>query len=583
MTTAAISCKLHCCEHGVTKSKVMRYCILISSILLLTYSSQAQEFEYVYSQHSLSSFNDAVTMGDKIFIATNVASCSNAGVLVFDTLGNFLAEHILAPYFSVTPALTLSADSSEVFAITYSNESEEVYDVTQLHLYTFDASGNATLMVSDTVDQFASYGSLFATENSIVFNNGSALYFVYPDLHVTMKKDFSDVFGERDIDVKPVGEDWVVYQSDAFQSNDTILLYKGHPLFSESKVHMMPLSASSRYLYSFDGQLLGFGDDHFIRNYDLNTGSVVDSLQLEAGIEEIQFCEVGEQKLMLAVYGDDQLKFHPLKLDPLESTNALWEVHQKGYDWRLVGERRHAILLSDLAYSDHSYRRLSYPVIRRMRPSTFPQPSQLDISAVGVEILDSLVPGDCNTLFCEFDHDIPAVAKVTIENTGDLPISSYSFYSNSMGGSFCATGRSTRYFERDLLPGDTHIIYDTIYAYYGPVASIEYYAHVHVPNHRVEMDTSNNYLKAELFTTPVLDQSMDLIQVIPNPAADHINISGVPMGHGPIARIYHSSGQLVREWTLHDQQVSTHGLVKGVYILQLRQRRQVFSTRFVKL
>ncbi|NND08210.1 MAG: hypothetical protein HKN87_17660 [Saprospiraceae bacterium] len=124
--------------------------MLIFLMALLAGSITAQEFEYIYNQHKRSTMNDAVRLGGKIVVAANIGGCSNAGYLVFDTLGTLLREEILHGYFSVSPSLTLSADGTQVLLLSYVNESEELYDTTQFFLYAIDTTGNSKMMFLGT-------------------------------------------------------------------------------------------------------------------------------------------------------------------------------------------------------------------------------------------------------------------------------------------------------------------------------------------------------------------------------------------------------------------------------------------------
>lgn len=555
----------------------MRIVILMAVTIFWEVNLSAQEFEYVYSQYAESTMNDAVRLGDKIIVAANIEGCSKAGFLVFDTLGNLLGEQILYDYFSVSSALALHEESNQVFLLSYTNESEELYDTTRFYLHTVDTAGNWKLMRSGNALEFGR-GSLFVNDFAIVFDDASQLVFVYPDLGSLATKDFSDVFGDRYISVLQAGEDFVVFP-DGSDNIDTVLLYQGHPLFAGDQVNVFPLTNSAIRLFAMDSLLLAMGEDNVLRSYNINTG-LCDSLHVESDFLDLQFSKVGDQVYML-LKDDDNFTFRPVQAQPLAIGDPLWSVEEKVHHWRILAGKKYLTLLSSLVFSDHSYRQMSFATIRRMLPSSFSERSEYDIAISDLEILDSLTYGTCKELNCEFEREAPAIAKVTIRNVGSLPIENFAFYGKSLGGSFCVSFRTNSFNEVDLMPGETFVLFDSIYPV-GVVRDIDYYAHVQIPNHRLERDTTNNFLQAELFTTPTIDLSFESLDIFPNPTSDYLHISGLaPIGSKQL-RIYQFSGQLIRELTWTNQPILIADLFPGMYLVQLQDDAHMLSARFVK-
>jgi hypothetical protein len=78
----------------------------------------------------------------------------------------------------------------------------------------------------------------------------------------------------------------------------------------------------------------------------------------------------------------------------------------------------------------------------------------------------------------------------------------------------------------------------------------------------------------------------DRMQIVPNPAGDHIVISGLSNVKGPlVVEIYSLQGQRlqVEPWYIHGQRLDITGLRPGSYFIRVNDGKEILIGKFIKL
>ncbi len=568
----------------------MQHSLLLAWLLFSTVAL-CQDFEYVYSQHEMSRFYDAVHLGDKIFVAADLDQCPGSGYLIFDTLGKLVEEHVIASYFSVTPAMVLDTFRDLVHLITFTNESEELYDVTQVILTSLNSQAEIVQSMTDTVEYFPavddfSNTSLVVNSDYLIFSNGNNLHFYSATLDTSFVR------------LLPKPDD-ATYHIGMVDENE-LLIYTGDPQYKPGGSYFrfdslwyyhitndaMELSVieNSKEIHLVNKSLYAIGEDHILRKYNCRGSTPIDSLDLDADIVSIDIVALNNSIYHLFQFSHRMMWFR--EGESLGSLDTLFTHSHPLQAINLSEHGKQVLLVGSVTFKDSSYRYgPTFPVLQRLDPNNGLSTYEGNLAVESVEILDSLKPEECSGDLCEFDYLAGAVSEVVIRNVGEVTVDNFTYYNNSTGGSFCFTGRNSRYFEIALAPGEILSFKDTIGGV-GTVRTVPYHAFIQVPDHRLEQDRSDNSMQAYLYVTSLVEIPNSTLQIYPNPVGGVLKID-LPGGNSPnllVAKvgIYDLAGKKVQEVSLQPQGLHVDFLSPGFYHVRVRDQQKVYFGSFVK-
>jgi hypothetical protein len=548
--------------------------LLILSLLLSTISLKSQSFEYVLTEIAGSTFNDVVFLDDKIMMATNVGFCHNAGIALFDTLGNRLSVTGYTPYFSIAPSIC-KAEGNTSYLLTFKNESEEFYDVNQMIVHKLDQFGEVVKSRIDTTYEFDFDGQILNANNELIVLCGSYFYRYSQDLElIDTFRITAEPYSDFDYDIiNIIGSQWILIRRHVEYLIDSRPLITDQIIVFDRNVNNLNTNIENFDLTSIQGissytssAVYIYGSDEYLRRFDLTSFTVSDSFAW-SDIRDFKVLD-HEGKTYFSVLTKDSsigiftIDFTNQKLD------TIWSLYSNEHLFAMAGSGDHILLLTKLHLDDGSYRPMNYPVLRNIPLSAPFMIQREEISLEAAEVLQ-FYEKENHGPYPEgsFVSTIPAIVGITVKNNSADVIENFGYFSESTGGSFCVPGRTKKYLEGRIESGATYYFEDTIYPYLGPAVEFKLSFHVSAPNHKLDINTTNNSATNLLFTTAIQENYFKRIGVYPNPSSDILYLEGADQNDAMI-RVVDCHGKLVlltKDWK---NGISMVGLPSGVYYVQ---------------
>ncbi|MCB0667577.1 MAG: T9SS type A sorting domain-containing protein [Saprospiraceae bacterium] len=487
-----------------------------------------------------------------------------------------------SPYYSIAPSICRD-DGAGSFLLTYKNESEEFYDFNQMIIYQLDESGNIVHSRIDSTYDFDYDGEILFGGNELIVSSGADVYRFTRDLELIDSFRISSQIYE-DFDIINVDS---AHLKVARKSKSS--LYDPKPAnikqlityyFGTGQIVAFDLNDHPGVAVHSDSSLYIYGSDKFLRRLDLTSFTVRDSI-FWSDLDNFRVIEEDGKVYASAVNQDNLLGLYLIDFSN-QKLDTIWSFSTREQIFDMAIDNNSIFLLTSLELDDGSYRSMSYPVFRKISLAAPILIPRQDIAIDKVEVLQSFDKEE-NLNFPDgsFSGNVPAIVGITVRNNSDLQVGNFGYFSESTGGSFCVPGRTSKYVEATILPGDLYYFQDTIYPYQGPAVEFELSFHVAAPNHQIDMDSTDNRFIAKLYTTATRNHGFKPLDIYPNPAAEFVNLTDVGLNGGRLELI-NIKGQLIQLIDSWNGALQITDLIPGIYLLKYTLRQEVRYARFIK-
>ncbi|MCB0686344.1 MAG: T9SS type A sorting domain-containing protein [Saprospiraceae bacterium] len=556
---------------------------LTAIFLLIASWSISQPFEYVLTEVAGSTFNKAGVINDRIMIATNVGFCPGAGLSMFDTLGSRLFLENYNDYYSIAPSICAAGDGT-MYLLTFKNESEEFYDDNQMIIYHLNQDGAVLNTRIDTAG-FDYDGQILIDNDRVVVLCGSYIYRYTHDLTlVDTFKITPETSSSYDFDlIKVDSAHWTLirkhteYLEDSrIMVADQIIIIDDNQFSSGQLFNLTFIQGIAAYTNS---HLYVLGADQYLRKVSLSSGHVLDSILLP-DLLDFKIVEMNDEIFMGAISRDSILGIYNVDFSG-QQRDTIWTMRTKETISEILVKNDNIFLITDLNLSDGSYRKMNYPVIRKVPLHSPFQISREDISIENVEVLQSFEHEE-SSLYPEgnFNSAIPAIVGITVKNNSSVTIHNFGYFSESTGGSFCFPGRTTKFVQGEIMPQQTFYFEDTIYPLPYEARDFNLSFYVAAANHQIDPEHSNNRFEAKLFTTAIKRDRFSQIRIYPNPTSGILFYDGLE-NEGDL-RIFDLQGKIFFQSDAGNKEIDLTGLARGAYIFQYLSSQGQVQKLFIK-
>lgn len=556
--------------------------VLIVSICLTVTGLRSQTFEYVLTEIAGTTLNNLAYHDDQYMLASNLGFCNAAGIVLFDTLGGRRSLLAYSPYYSIAPSICMD-DGAGSFLLTYKNESEEFYDVNQMIIYHLDESGNIVHSRIDSTYDFDYDGEILFEGNELIVSSGADVYRFTPDLELIDSFRISSQIYE-DFDIINVDSSHLMvarkrkssfYDPKPASVKQLITYY-----FGTGEIVTYDLNDDRGVAVHSENNLYFYDSDKFLRRLDLTSFTVRDSI-LWSGLDNFRVIEEEGKVYACAVNEDNLLGLYLIDFSK-QKLDTIWSFSTREQIFDMAINNKSIFLMTSLELDDGSYRSMSYPVFRKISLEAPFLIHRQDIGIDNIEVLQSFDKEE-NLNFPDgsFSTNLPAIVGITVRNNSDLPVENFGYFSESTGGSFCVPGRTSKFVEATILPGDLYYFQDTIYPYQGPAVEFELSFHVAAPNHQIDMDSTDNKYIAKLYTTATRNYGFKPLDIYPNPASEFVNLTDFELNGGRLELI-NIKGQLIQLVDTWNGALQITDLIPGIYLLKYTLKQEVRYARFIK-
>ena len=438
------------------------------SLSLTTILGYSQIFEYVFTEIGRAEFSEVVVVGDKILMAANLSECPGAGIAVFDDSGQFLSETILEDYYSVAPSITYHEQSGHSYLLTFRNESEERYDVDQMIIYRIDQNGNVLDSHRDTV--VASHyltGKIVALDSVLIVQQKNEVYWYSLSFEALDTLYLPDEI--REYEMVYADEDRLVFTS-MVRNGETDYTYLIDQLIDYriplDSLNITGLSSFKKSLSLAGSNLFFYGVDNSLQKYPYGTDSIQESIVLPPNVIDIKVMQHEGRTLAILRLNTDEMQLVEIDFAMGIIHEPTWSITSEEHLHSVIQYPDHFYLISRLSITDGVYYPMIYSVLRKLHYGFNEVIEREDILIEEIDVLQAYERVESH-VYPEgvYDQRVPAIVAIKVRNQSDRLIENFGYFSESVGGSFCSSGRNMKYLESSITPGATFQFYDTIYPY----------------------------------------------------------------------------------------------------------------------
>ncbi|MCB0689328.1 MAG: T9SS type A sorting domain-containing protein [Saprospiraceae bacterium] len=562
----------------------MKYPLLLSLWIAITATTGAQTFEYAMTQPEYvgSEINQIVPTQERIYLAGGQSWCHQPAIWIFDTTGQLLTVRQFSvdnTYGTISQLLvdSLTGDLTALLNIKvkYQAGANKVKilrlnpDLEIIDEYTFE---------DHLTDQFAQ--SAFLTDSSLYLLTGSNL----------------SIFNEDFLKVKDVNLPVTI------ENEATLLLKDHHLLFYDNQIHntIFTLDMAANGLSSiktdpFDElvifkDFIFIGHENVIDKYDLFQLNQVDR-QIFPLYESLELVVINEGFLQIIGHLVNGMTYINYFTEELK--NALPEQIRPLYEKNFTG----AIDQNRELYQTSSYRKQwpqkntdfpsadFIPVLRKKHiafPFSIERPS---LEITDVEITNKLQPFHCDTTyaakpFCVYSGEYLHY-KITVKNTGMIPIQNFAYYSNNVDNLLCYSYNGYHYVDDlNLQPGTSMTMEDSMQLHVLlNYPNLEFYAVA--PNHLTSDIPTSTFSIENATTGSLLINAPESIYIYPNPTSDYIYIDDNKL-NGHTYEVVDWAGKIIQQGTINNAQIDVSQLSTAPYSIKIKNQRKLFVGHFIK-